>query len=123
MRTLLSGGAGRVPVRLVPALLAFLLLACATVGRNFDATDASWVKEDVTTKDQVLERMGPPWRVGIDAGDLTWTYGYYEYRAFGDSNSKDLAIHFHPDGKMKSFTLATSFPKERGTLDPAVAGK
>jgi outer membrane protein assembly factor BamE (lipoprotein component of BamABCDE complex) len=94
------------------------VLGCATIGKNFDSTQLSWLKNGETSKAQVLENMGPPWRVGTDSGDLTWTYGYYEYRALGDSNSKDLVIHFGPDGKVKSHTMNTSFPNEREKLDP-----
>jgi outer membrane protein assembly factor BamE (lipoprotein component of BamABCDE complex) len=103
------------------ALILGSSFACATVGKNFDATGLSWLKDGETTKAQVLEKLGPPWRVGSDAGYLTWTYGYYEYRAFSDSNSKDLVLHFLADGKLKSYTLNTSFPEEREKLDPSLA--
>ncbi|HTP29577.1 MAG TPA: hypothetical protein VMK12_28410 [Anaeromyxobacteraceae bacterium] len=106
--------------RLGATLALASLLACATVGKDFDATQLSWLKQGETNKAWVLERLGPPWRVGADAGDLTWTYGYYEYRAFGDSNSKDLVLHFLPDGRLKSYSMNTSFPSERERLDPAV---
>lgn len=107
-------------MRLVPALVLATSLACATVGRNFDATQLAWLKNGETSKAQVLENMGPPWRVGTDAGDLTWTYGYYQYRALGESNSKDLVIHFGSDGRVKSYTMNTSFPKEREKLDASI---
>jgi len=105
------------------ALTLAPILACATVGRNFDATQLAWLQNGETTKEEVLKTLGPPWRVGVDSGQLTWTYGYYQYRAFGDSNSKDLTLHFSPQGTVTSFTLSSSFPSERDKLDPAVAGK
>ena len=117
-----SGGA-RLALRLISGLALASVLACATIGRNFDATGLAWLKQGETTKADVLQHMGTPWRVGTDAGDLTWTYGYYEYRACGDSNSKDLVIHFFPDGKVKSYTLNTSFPQEREKLDSTLKGK
>ena len=95
-------------------------MACATIGKNFDATQLAWLKGGETTKADVLAKLGQPWRVGSDQGDQTWTYGYYEYRAFGDSNSKDLVLRFGADGKLKSYTLNTSFTSERDTLDPTV---
>lgn len=104
------------------ALLLSACLACATIGRNFDATQLRWLREGATGKADVQEKLGPPWRVGTDSGDLTWTYGYYQYRAVGETNSKDLVIHFRPDGKVKSYTLNTSFPSERAELDPASSG-
>lgn len=105
--------------RLLPALALSLSLGCATIGKDFDATRLDWLEARETSKVQVRERLGPPWRVGADAGDQTWTYGYYEYRAMGESNSKDLVIHFAPDGTVKSYTFNTSFPGERKELDPA----
>jgi outer membrane protein assembly factor BamE (lipoprotein component of BamABCDE complex) len=102
----------------VVALLA-CALSCATVGKNFEATRLSWLKSGETTKAQVFEQLGQPFRVGSESGELTWTYGYYEYRAFGESNTKDLVLRFTPEGKVRSFTLNTSFPSEREGLDPA----
>jgi outer membrane protein assembly factor BamE (lipoprotein component of BamABCDE complex) len=103
------------------ALLCALAFAsaCATIGTNFDSTQLSWLKANESAKADVLAKLGQPWRVGLDSGDQTWTYGYYEYRAFSDSNSKDLVIHFTPEGKVKSYSLNTSFPDERAKLDPA----
>ena len=99
--------------------IATFLAGCATVGRNFDATSLSWLHEG-TTKAEIEEKLGAPLRVGSDAGTPTWTFGYYEYRVFGDSNNKDLVIRFSPDGTVKSYTLGTTFPGEKKKLDPAV---
>lgn len=99
-----------------------LCAGCATIGTNFDAAGLAWINPGETTKAQVIEKLGPPFRVGSDSGEPTWTYGYYEYRAIGDSNTKDLVLRFSPDGKVRSFTLNTSFPSEREKLDPASAG-
>ena len=60
-------------------------------------------------------------RVGSDAGVPTWTYDYYEYRVFGESNSKDLVLRFSADSTVKSYALSTTFPEEKKKLDPAVA--
>ena len=99
-------------------LFALLLTGCATVGHNFDSTSLSWLKTDATRR-EVLGRLGPPLRVGSDAGVPTWTYGYYQYRVFGDSNNKDLIVRFTPDGHVKSYTLNTTFPSEKAALDPS----
>ncbi len=104
-------------------LAAAILLAvggCATVGRNFDSTSLSWLKPGETDKHELLDKIGEPFRVGIDAGDPTWTYGFYKYKLFGTSITKDLVIRFDPDGKVKSYTLNTSFPEEKEVLDPTL---
>ena len=101
-------------------VVATLLVGCAHVGTNFDATSLGWLREG-TTKPEIQEKLGTPLRLGSDAGLPTWTYGYYEYRLFGDSNNKDLVLRFSPDGSLKSWTLATTFPAEKKKLDPALA--
>jgi len=98
-----------------PAIAVFLI-GCATVGRNFDATSPSWLHER-TTKAVIEEKLGPPLRVGSDAGVPTWTLGDYEYRVFGESNN---VIRFSPGGTVRSYMLATSFLEEKKKLDPAV---
>ena len=109
--------------RLLACAALVLGAACAHVGHDFDATGLAWLKAGETTKADAMDKLGPPWRVGSDKGDLTWTYGYYEYKAFGDSNSKDLVLHFSPDGKLESYTMNTSFPQDREKIDPAAVKK
>ncbi|OLC10068.1 MAG: hypothetical protein AUG04_07275 [Deltaproteobacteria bacterium 13_1_20CM_2_69_21] len=98
---------------------AILLVGCAHVGSNFDATSLDWLREG-TTKQEIQQKLGTPLRVGSDGGLPTWTYGYYEYRLFGDSNNKDLVLRFASDGTVKSWTFATTFPEEKKKLDPAL---
>lgn len=100
--------------------LAILLAGCVTVGHNFDAVDLGWVKPGETTKAAILDKLGDPFRVGVDAGDPTWTYGYYKYRLMGGTVTKDLVFRFAADGKVKSFTLNTSFPQDKAALEPAL---
>jgi len=103
------------------AVLASVALAgCATIGRDFDSTSLAWLKAGETGKTEVLAKLGLPFRVGVDSGDQTWTYGFYKYRLIGTSATKDLVIRFDPAGKVKSYTFNTSFPEEQRALDPAI---
>lgn len=107
-----------------PAVLVFLAVlaaGCASVGRNFDSTGLSWIKTGETGKAEILDKLGQPFRVGLDAGDPAWTYGYYRYRIFGESLTKDLMIRFDGQGRVKSYTLNTSFPEEKEALEPLLA--
>lgn len=109
---------------LAGVLLSMALLSgCATIGKDFDSTKLSWLKAGETGKKDVLKELGDPFRVGSDAGDQTWTYGYYQYRVFGDSTTKDLVIRFDETGKVKSYTLNTSFPEEKEKLEPELGKK
>jgi outer membrane protein assembly factor BamE (lipoprotein component of BamABCDE complex) len=106
-------------MRSTRAIFSALLFGCAHVGNNFDANSLGWLKEG-TAKDEIQQKLGPPLRVGSDAGTPTWTYGYYEYRLFAESNNKDLVIRFSPDGTVKAYSLSTTFPEEKRKLDPNV---
>ena len=107
-------------------LLVFVLVSaaalsgCATVGRNFDSTSLDWIKSGQTTKMEVLAELGQPFRVGMDSGRRTWTYGYYRYRLFGASTAKDLVIRWNSDGKVEAYNLNTSFPEEKKAIEPAL---
>jgi len=102
------------------ALAALALAGCATIGRDFDSTSLSWLKAGETTRTDIQGKIGDPFRVGSDSGDPTWTYGYYKYKLIGESVTKDLVIRFGADGKVKSYTLNTSFPEEKSALEPAL---
>src|SRR6185436_282466 len=94
------------------ALLLVGLSGCVTLGNDFATTTLAWLKPAETAKTEVLKKLGTPFRVGVDAGDPTWTYGYYRWSAFGESSTKDLVIRWGADGKVKSYTLNTSLPDE-----------
>lgn len=86
---------------------------CITVGRNFYSDDLSWIVQDQTTRTDVQKVLGEPFRVGLDSGRLSWTYGYYKYRLFGATRTKDLVVYFNRDGTIHSYTFSTSFPAEK----------
>jgi hypothetical protein len=65
-----------------------------------------------TTKAQVLAMYGDPFRVGFENGDAKWTYGYYHYRLFGETETKDLDISFDRNGVVSSCTYSSSTPEE-----------
>lgn len=100
--------------------VAIALGGCVTLGTNFDPAALQWLKPGETGKAEMMEKLGTPFRIGVDAGDPTWTYGYYRWRVLGSTDTKDLVIRWAADGKVKTFTLNTSIPEEKETLDPAV---
>src|SRR5262245_47408011 len=110
-----------IPMRRLAALPAALGLAgCFTIGREFETTQLQWLRAGETKKAEVLEKLGTPFRIGVDTGDPTWTYGYYRYALVGSTTTKDLVIRWAADGSVKSFTFSTSFPEEKETLEPAL---
>lgn len=93
-----------------------ILCGCLTVGRNFRTDNLAWIVTDKTDRKEVQQRLGEPFRTGLDSGTPTWTYGYYQYRLFGDTCTKDLVIYFNKDGTVSSYTFNTSFPQEKDRM-------
>ena len=113
----------KITVLLAIAVSGAVLAGCASMGKDFDSTSLSWMKSGETTKKDVLAKLGDPFRVGMDAGDQTWTYGYYKYRIIGNSDTKDLVIRFSADEKVKTYTLSTSFQEEKEAMEPVLKPK
>jgi len=96
------------------ARVAFLFVAsavmfsCATVGRDFPTEEVAKIQIGKTTKADINRMFGPPWRTGIEDGDRTWTYGYYRYRLFGGSVTRDLVVRFDERGRVISYSFNTS---------------
>lgn len=99
--------------RMSAAILALAVCGCLSVGRDFRSSDFSWIVEKETTKEQVHRILGEPFRVGVESGMTTWTYGHYKYRVRGEARTKDLVLYFHPNGTVSSYTFNTSFPDEK----------
>jgi len=95
-------------------ILTTLLLSasCATVGRDFPVTRVPDIRIGETTQDQIREMFGTPWRVGIENGQRTWTYGKYRYRAFSEASTQDLVVRFDERNTVVSYTFNTTEQKE-----------
>lgn len=100
-------------------LLPFLVLisfpmACVTRGRDF-SSDLGWVKKGQTTQTDVSRLLGAPTAVGNTGGTPTWTYGYYDYRLFGESETKELKFYWSGE-KVQDYSFNSSFPQDRQRL-------
>ena len=102
------------PVRasaVIPVILAMLFMffsGCATVGRDFPVTSVSDIEIGKTTKEEVRAMFGSPWRIGIEDGQRTWTYGNYSYGIIGQKKAKDLVIRFDDKDVVVSYTFSTT---------------
>jgi hypothetical protein len=97
-------------------LVLLILTGCATAGRAFVFESPSSIQIGKTTQAEVLTKYGEPFRAGYANGNLKWTYGYYRYRLFGDTDTKDLDITFDKNGTVSEYTFATSIPEEKKLL-------
>lgn len=95
----------------VLALSLFSLLfsaGCATVGQDFPVLSVSEIKVGTTTQDEIRAMFGSPWRVGIEDGQTTWTYGKYRYGIFDGKSATDLLIRFDRNNVVSSYTFNTT---------------
>jgi hypothetical protein len=88
----------------------FLLFSsgCATVGQDFPVTRVTDIEIGKTTQQDIRSMFGSPWRVGIEDGQRTWTYGNYTYGLFVEKKAKDLLIRFDDNNVVISYTFSTT---------------
>lgn len=106
----------RHPVRVFQCLgvlaLATLLSSCASVGREFPVSPVSEIQIGRTTQAAVRSMFGEPWRVGMEDGRRTWTYGKYRYRLFGEPSTTDLIVRFDEKNVVVSYSFSTTEHEE-----------
>ena len=113
---LLDSFSQRMLYRILPTICVFILLAtffqfatgCANVGRDFPTDRVSGIQVGKTTQNDIRSMFGPPWRIGAKDGQLTWTYGKYQYRLFEDASTQDLVIYFNGKNIVVSYTFNTT---------------
>lgn len=94
----------------VVALLTFS--GCAKVGHEFNAQHVNELKIGQTTKSDVKNMFGEPWRIGNENGVTMWTYGKYTYYLIGEADTKDLVIKFNDDNTVRSYTFNKTLNEE-----------
>ena len=105
----------RAPSRFIVSLViagTALLAGCVTVGRDFPAQRVAKLEIGATTRVQVRELFGTPWRTGVEDGQPTWTYGHYRYALLGDARTKDLVVRFDAHDVVSSYTFNSTDPKD-----------
>ncbi len=104
--------ASRRVVALVLLACTALLAGCLTVGKEFPVESVSRLEIGKTTRQEVRELFGEPWRTGVEDGMRTWTYGRYRYSAFGDAQTRDLVVRFDGQGVVASYSFNSTFPED-----------
>jgi len=90
----------------------FTFQGCATVGVPFRFRGPESVRVGKTTESDIVALYGKPFRIGFENGLRKWTYGYYHYKLFGDSETKDLDVTFDKNGVVTDYTYSSSNPDE-----------
>ena len=94
------------------SFVSLLTSSCFTVGEQFPSI-VSWIQPHATTRSEIEKAFGPPFRTGYDSGLKTYTYGYYRYSAFSNSQTKDLTVRFDANNIVESYTFSSSFPEDQ----------
>ena len=92
-------------------LLATLSLPFAgcmpSVGRPFPVQQVRQIEIGTTTKAEIRQMFGDPWRTGVEDGFRTYTYGEYSVK-----KSRDLVIRFDEQDVVKSYSFSSSYPED-----------
>lgn len=89
------------------AVIAFTA-GCATVGQDFASHNVDQIRVGETTRGDIQEMFGDPWRTGMENGKRTWSYGKYRWSAFSDAQTTDLVVRFNDDGTVASYVFNTT---------------
>ncbi len=81
---------------------------CATVGQDFASHNVDQIRVGETTRGDIQEMFGDPWRTGMENGKRTWSYGKYRWSAFSDAQTTDLVVRFNDDGTVASYVFNTT---------------
>jgi hypothetical protein len=81
---------------------------CATVGHDFPVDQVKKIEIGKTTREDIRAMFGEPWRVGVEDGLETWSYGRYQYRMFSEKDARDLVVRFTGNNIVESYTFNTT---------------
>ena len=89
-------------------LIIFLASCYGTVGKNFDNSELKSIQNNVTSQEEIFERLGAPFKKGIENGQVMWTYQFDRWNAVGPTLSKDLVILFDKENIVKAYRYTAS---------------
>jgi len=65
----------------------------------------------VTNQTEILDKFGPPYKEGIENGQVMWTYQFDQWNALGPAKSKDMVILFDEKNIVRAYRYTTSEPE------------
>jgi hypothetical protein len=104
----------------VTACSLMALASCVTSGREFPSSFV-WVSKNKTQQKDVKMVLGDPQFVGSNDGQPMWTFGYYKYRLFSPSYTKEVKFYWNADNSVQSYSFNSSFPDDIEGVTPLPA--
>jgi S1-C subfamily serine protease len=102
-------------IKIYLTALVFSLSGCSgTLGQNFNSSLAQNIQNNITTKKEILNGFGPPFKKGVHEGYIMWTYQFDKWDLLGSVQSKDLIILFDENNIVRAhrYTGTGDFPQE-----------
>lgn len=93
---------------LIVAITVLMLSGCANVGQVFPEGSVKEIVIGQTTKADIENMLGQPWRTGLENGTETWTYGHYRYSVFNKTQSSDLVVRFNDRDVVESYSYSAT---------------
>ena len=96
-------------------LIGLLIILCLlfsagcmklNVGFDFPEDQVTNIQLKKTTKEEIRKTFGEPWRIGLENGKETWTYGKYSYSGSTETSAKDLVVRFTRNDIVDSYTFS-----------------
>ena len=103
----MRGAFRTLPIILICIFMVFSA-GCATVGHDFPVDQVKKIEIGKTTREDIRAMFGEPWRVGVEDGLETWSYGRYQYRMFSEKDARDLVVRFTGNNIVESYTFNTT---------------
>ena len=87
------------------------MMSCVTSGKEFPSR-LDWIQKGKTRQYDVKLVLGDPQFVGSSDGVPSWTYGFYKYRLFSESHTKEVKFYWNNDKTVQSWSFTSSFPDD-----------
>lgn len=84
------------------------LSSCASLGKEFTG-DFKNIKINSTTRKEIENSFGFPFKAGIDSGLKTYQYAYIKIRPFIDPQIKELTVRFNENDTVHGYSFYSSF--------------
>ncbi|RDB35620.1 MAG: hypothetical protein DCC88_09405 [Spirobacillus cienkowskii] len=90
----------------------FLYSCIATGGRDFPG-NVKDIKIGVTTRQEIENKFGFPFKADITNGLKSYMYHYFKFYLFLDPNSKELFLSFNEDDTVKNYGFYSTFKEDK----------
>ena len=85
-------------------------LGCVTVGQDFDLEKAQSIENGRTTKEQIADLFGKPFKTGIQNGYEVWIYEQNKGKMVGEDTSKNMIIEFDKNNVVRKHSISSTEP-------------